>query len=62
MITRQIRWEKPASGWLKLNTDWSFDDLLGNAGGGGLIKYEQGNWVAGFTRKVGKANSFIAEA
>lgn len=62
MITRQIRWEKPASGWLKLNTDWSFDDLLGNDGGGGLIKYEQGNWVAGFTRKVGKANSFIAEA
>lgn len=27
-----------------------------------MIKYEQGNWVAGFTRKVGKANSFIAEA
>ncbi|KAF3960850.1 hypothetical protein CMV_014465 [Castanea mollissima] len=61
-ITKYIRWEKPASGWLKLNTDGSFDDLLGNAGGVGLIRDEQGNWVAGFTRKLGKANSFIAEA
>ena len=62
MITKHVRWEKPASGWLKLNIDRSFDDLLGNAGRGGLIKDEQGNWVVGYTKKVGKANSFIAEA
>ena len=62
MVIRQIRWEKPTSGWLKLNTDGSFDDLLGNIGGGGLIRNEQGDWVAGYTKKVGKANSFVAEA
>ena len=42
MITKLIKWERPESGWLKLNTDGSFDDLLGNAGGGGLIRDEQG--------------------
>ncbi|KAK9991008.1 hypothetical protein SO802_025993 [Lithocarpus litseifolius] len=61
MITKHIRWEKPASGWMKLNTDGSFDDLLEVAGEGGLIRDEQGNWVAGYTRRVGRANSFIAE-
>lgn len=60
MAITQIRWEKPASSWLKLNTDRSFEDLLGNAGGGGLIKDDQGKWVAGYTKKVGKANSFVA--
>lgn len=62
MITNLIRWERPESGWLKLNTDGSYDDLLGNARGGSLIRDEQGQWVAGFTRKIGRANSFIAEA
>ena len=46
----------------KLNTYGSFDDLFGNAGGGGLIRDEQEQWVAGFTRKIGKTNSFMAEA
>ncbi|KAK9983118.1 hypothetical protein SO802_032643 [Lithocarpus litseifolius] len=62
MITKHIRWEKPTSGWMKLNTNGSSDDLVGVAGGGGLIRDEQGNWVAGYTRRVGKANSFTAEA
>ena len=62
MITKHIKWERPESGWLKLNTDGSFDDLLGNAGGGGLIRDEQGQWVAGFTRKIGKTNSFMVKA
>lgn len=43
MIIKQIKWEKPESGWLKLNTDGSYDDSLGNAEGGGLIKDEHGN-------------------
>lgn len=46
-IIKQVRWEKPRSGWLKLNTDGSYDDSLGNAGGGGVIIDEYGNWVVG---------------
>ena len=42
LVAKQIRWEKPRHGWVKLNTDGS---SLGNprlAGGGGLIRDEDG--------------------
>ena len=34
---------------------------MGLAVGGGLIRDSWGNWVTGFTRKLGSANSFTAE-
>ena len=46
---------------MKLNTDEALNSLLGLAGGGGLIRDEDGKWVARFARKIGKANSFLAE-
>ena len=62
LVLRQIWWEKPDLGWLKLNTDASSNAALGLATGGGLIRDARGNWVIGFTRKLGRINSFIAEA
>ena len=61
MVIKQIRWEKPEKGWWKLNTDGSWNATLGSAAGGGLIRDSWGKWVAGFTRKLGSANSFTAE-
>ena len=61
MVIKQIRWEKPDQGWWKLNTDGSLVAALGSATGGGLIRDSKGNWVTGFTRKLGNANSFTAE-
>ena len=61
MIVRQIKWEKPDMGWVKLNTDGAADVAAGSAGGGGLIRDDQGNWIIGFTRKIGKTSSFLAE-
>ena len=61
MVIKQIRWEKPDQGWWKLNTDGSQVAALGSAVGGGLIRDSRGNWVTGFTRKLGNANSFTAE-
>ena len=61
MVIRQVRWEKPSSGWMKLNTDETANTSLGSAGGGGLIRDEWGNWVLGFSRKIGDANSFMVE-
>ncbi|KAK9995287.1 hypothetical protein SO802_019973 [Lithocarpus litseifolius] len=55
------RWEKPEVCWMKLNTDGALNSLLGLAGGGGLIRDDAGRWVAGFARKIGKINSFLAE-
>lgn len=37
---REIRWEKPEIGWIKLSTDGALNALLGLAGGGGLIRDE----------------------
>ena len=62
LVLRQIWWEKPDLGWLKLNTDASSNAALGLAAGGGLIRDASGNWVIGFTRKLGRLNSFTAKA
>ena len=58
--SKRIRWEKPPSGWKKLNTDESSIGCMERAGCGGVIRDEHGNWVAGFTRHVGATNSFAA--
>lgn len=47
--------------WRKLNTDESSLEKIGRAGGGGLIRDEEGNWVLGFLRQIGVTSSFIAE-
>ena len=60
-MIRQIRWEKPDIGWVKLNTNGSFSDLLNAAGYGGLIRDDQGNWIGGFSRHIGNTDSFLAE-
>ena len=41
-IVRPIRWSKPEAGWLKLNTDGSSLGNPGLAGGGGLIRNDEG--------------------
>ena len=60
-ISRRLRWERPPTGWKKLNTDGSYLGGLDRAGCGGLVRDEQGEWVVGFTRHIGSTNSFIAE-
>lgn len=32
VVVKQVRWERPGEGWLKLNTDGAANDLL-NSGG-----------------------------
>ena len=57
----QVRWEKPQQGWIRLNTDGSTLGNPGRARGGGILRDDQGNWVAGFSRNIGFSTSFIAE-
>ena len=61
MTTKLIKWEKPASEWVKLNTVGSSLGNPGIAGCGGLVRDEDGKWVIGFARKIWKSSSFIAE-
>ena len=61
MVMKRIQWEKPSNSWMKLNTDGSSLGNPGVDGGGGLIRDENGNWVVGLARRIGIANSFMAE-
>ena len=61
MITKRIRWEKPRAKWLTLNTNGSVGSNSGLAGGGGLVRDENGNWVKGFARRIGNTSSYFAE-
>ena len=46
--------------WLTLNMNGSATGKTGLAGGGGLIRDENGR-VTGFARRIGSTNSFMAE-
>lgn len=52
---------QPNLGWVKLNMDEFAITSTGSAGGGGLIRDEWGNWILGFSRKIGKTSSFVVE-
>lgn len=56
-----MRWEKPPRGWAKLNTDRASFGNRGLASCGGIVRDEHGNWVAGFSRKIGITSSFMVE-
>lgn len=60
-FTIQVKWNKPPAGWFKLNLDGS---SLGNpslAGGRGLIRNENGDWIRGYARAIGITTSVAAE-
>ncbi|KAL0000009.1 hypothetical protein SO802_019611 [Lithocarpus litseifolius] len=44
-----------------MNTDGSAIESTGIAGCGGVLRDEHGRWLKGFARKIGIANSFVAE-
>lgn len=51
--TKELRWNPPRHDWIALNVDGSLDQYKAKAGGGGLLRTEQGQWVAGFMRNIG---------
>ena len=56
-----VRWRRPDQGKLKLNIDGSAQGNSGLAGGGGVLRDNQGNWVLGYSRKIERTTSFLAE-
>ena len=60
-IIKRVCWEKPPLGWAKLNTDGVIVGSSGLAGCGGLIRDENGAWLAGFSRNIGSTTSYAAE-
>lgn len=58
---QRIRWEKPPVGWMKLKTNGLACGNPSVAGCGGVTRNGCGQWISGFTRRIGATNSFIAE-
>ncbi|KAK8489477.1 hypothetical protein V6N11_024235 [Hibiscus sabdariffa] len=48
------QWMKPSGGWCKLNIDWVVNRVSGLASCGGVIRDEEGTWLLGFSKKIGK--------
>ena len=44
-----------------MNTDGALCTHSGSAGCGGVVRDDRGEWVAGFSRRIGATNSFMAE-
>ncbi|KAL4597620.1 hypothetical protein ACB092_11G002700 [Castanea dentata] len=54
------RWERPGQGKLKLNIHGLAQWHSGLAGGGGVLRDDQGNWVLGYSRKIGRTTTILA--
>ncbi|KAL0016315.1 hypothetical protein SO802_003384 [Lithocarpus litseifolius] len=57
----QVRWLPPSLNWFKVNSDGSSMGNPGLAGGGVLIRNQDGEWVKGYARSIGCATSVAAE-
>ena len=51
----------PPSHWFKLNSNGSFVGNPGRAGGGGIIKNAEGEWIKGYVRAIGNTTNVAAE-
>lgn len=56
-----MKWRKPAAGWLKCNSDGSFNQQGRGSSCGGLIRDDLSNFVKGFYYKLNPNNALMAE-
>jgi ribonuclease HI len=58
-IIVQVGWTPPDVGWVCLNVDGSCKD--GVIGCGGVIRGNEGEWLHGFSKLIGRGDVYIAE-
>lgn len=51
----------PQVGWVKLNTVGASRGNPGLAGCVGVVRNDDGRWIAGFSRRIGVTTSFVVE-
>ena len=56
-----MKWNKPPTGWVKLNTDGTMHGNLSKVDGGGVLRSSNGDWIGRFARKMGGTLSTVAE-
>ena len=57
----QVKWLRPAENWFKLIFNGSSLENLGRAGGGGIIRNSNGEWVSGYARAIGTTTCVAAK-
>ena len=60
-LLRIIKWIVPSEPFIKLNTDGSSLGNPGLAGARGILRDFSGNWVSGFSLRLGLASNNIAK-
>ena len=60
-LLRIIKWIVPSEPFIKLNTDGSSLGNPGLAGARGIFRDFSGNWVSGFSLRLGLASNNIAK-
>lgn len=60
-IEKHISWLKPPDGWYALNTDGAAKGSPGDAGGGAIIRNQDGQFISGFSANYGRCSAFRAE-
>ncbi|GAU45794.1 hypothetical protein TSUD_86970 [Trifolium subterraneum] len=59
--TVYIGWKRPQGNWVKLNSDGAYkESCLDLAGCGSLIRDSDGQWLTGYTRKIGTCDALHA--
>ncbi|GAU35182.1 hypothetical protein TSUD_319920 [Trifolium subterraneum] len=56
-----VGWKQPPEGWIKLNCDGAYKESLDLAGCGGLLRDSNGQWIHGYTQKIGACDALHAE-
>ncbi|KAF7806896.1 protein lin-12 [Senna tora] len=56
-----VCWQKPESGWVKINVDAARQETLKKVACGGVARDWQGNVLAGFTRNIGECSTLAGE-
>ncbi|XP_039024650.1 uncharacterized protein LOC120157646 [Hibiscus syriacus] len=55
------RWQPPASGWFKLNSDGARHTSTGITSCGGVIRDANGEWIMGYAKPIGTCSVLDAE-
>ena len=58
---RLIGWDIPPKGWYKINSDGAMKTSSGILSAGGLLRDDQGRWMAGFAVNLGRCSALVAE-
>ncbi|MCI54194.1 ribonuclease H protein, partial [Trifolium medium] len=56
-----VSWKAPTQGWFAVNTDGAVKSEQRQAGCGGVLRNDKGEWIEGFTEYLGDTTAYMLE-